>query len=168
MKTWRFALSIAILSLLSPLAILPIYCSASEHHIHKNYKQRLTRSRAKRGYTNNGTVIYNYQEIDGYDDSIEGEEIGNIEVEQGSHVREVNNVVIVKGGVESEKDNLEIGKVTINKSGRAGTVNNSVTIGGDLEASGESVEIGSVHVKHGGKLHSLENKVEIHGGIDAH
>lgn len=143
-------------------------CLASGKHVHKSYQQRLVKSRAERGYTNNGTVLYNYQEIDSYNDDLDDETLGNIEVEHGSHVREINNVIIIKGDVESEKDELEIGKVKIRRSGRAGTVNNSVTIDGKLEASGKNVSIGSIKVDGGGNLESLENKVEIHGDIDAH
>lgn len=142
-------------------------CLASGKHVHKSYQQRLVKSRAKRGYTNNGTVVYNYQEIDSYSDDLDDDTLGNIEVEHGSHVREVNNVVIIKGDVESEKDKLEIGKVKIKRSGRAGTVNNSVVIDGKLDASGESVSIGSIKVDGGGRLESLDNKIEIHGDIDA-
>ena len=148
------------------MTIIP--CRAGGKHIHKSYRQRLVKSRADRGYTNHGTEVYNYQEIDAYDDDLDDETLGNIEVEHGSHVREVNNVIIIKGDVESEKDELEIGKVKIRRSGRAGTVNNSVTIDGKLEASGESVSIGSIKVDSGGHLDSLENKVEIHGDLDAH
>lgn len=141
---------------------------AANKQVHKTYNQRLTKSRADRGYTNNGTVIYNYQEIDSFDDSIDGEEIGNIVIEHGSRVREVNNVVIIKDDVKSKKDDLAIGKVSVQRSGRAGTINNSVSIDGKIDASGESMEIGTVHVNRGGLVQALDNKVEIDGEIDAH
>ncbi|HIP38324.1 MAG TPA: hypothetical protein EYG88_02870 [Desulfocapsa sulfexigens] len=141
---------------------------AADKHVHKTYNQRLVKSRADRNYTNNGTIIYNYQEIDSYDDSISGEQIGNIEIERGSRVRQVNNVIIIKDDVKSKKDTLEIGTVSIKKSGRVGTVNNSVTIDGKIDASGESMEIGTVHVNRSGRVQSLNNKVEIDGGINAH
>lgn len=167
MKTLFTCCLLVLLCLVVPgLTAYP--CLASGKHIHKSYQQRLVKSRAKRGYTNNGTIVYNYQEIDSYDDDIDDETLGNIEVEHGSHVREVNNVVIIKGDVDSEKDELKIGKVKIHRSGRAGTVNNSVTIDGKLEASGKNVSIGSIKVDGGGNLESLDNKVEIHGDIDAH
>ena len=167
MKTSFFIfLTIVVCVVFSCLTGRPSY--AGGKYVHKTYQQRLVKSRADRGYTNNGTVIYNYQEIDAYDDDLDDETLGNIEVEHGSHVREVNNVIIIKGDVESEKDELEIGKVKIRRSGRAGRVSNSVTIDGKLEASGENVSIGSIRVDSGGTLDSLENRVEIHGDIDAH
>ena len=153
------------LSILLAFSLTPSF--AVDKHVHKTYNQRLVKSRADRNYTNNGTVIYNYQEIDSYDDSITGEEIGNIVIDGGSRIREVHNVVIIKDDVKSGKDNLDIGKVSIDRSGRTGTINNSVTIDGKIDASGESMKIGTVHVNRNGRVQSVDNKVEIDGGINA-
>jgi len=137
-------------------------------YVHKNYHQRLVKSRANRGYTNHGTEVYNYHEIDSYDDSIDGEELGNVEVDRHSHVRKINNVVIVKGDVKSDKDNLEIGKVKVKRTGHATVINNSVTIDGKIDVSGESMEIGNVKINRGGTIEQVDNKVEIQGDINAH
>lgn len=149
------------------LDLAPVPASATGKTIHKTYNQRLIKSRAARNYTNNGTVIYNYQEIDSYDDKISGEEIGNILIDGGSRIREVHNVIIIKDDVESDKDNLDIGKVSVSRSGRIQTINNSVTIDGKVDTSGESMKIGTVQIDRGGRVRSLDNKVVIDGEINA-
>lgn len=141
---------------------------AAGKYIHKTYNQRLTKSRAEEGSTNNGTVIYNYQVIDSYDDSLSGEDIGNLEVEKGSHVRRIHNVVIINDEVESTKNDLEIGKIKVERLGRVRRVDNSVTIKGGIDASGNSIEIGRVRVKKGGRISVMNNQVEIDGDIDVH
>ncbi len=148
------------------LLLLPGFTYAASKHVHKSYQQRLNKSRAERGYTNNGTVIYNYQEIDAYSDELEDEEIGHLKTERIGHVREIHNTVIIHGNVDSEKEELAIGKVDLEKPGSGGTIENDVTITGDVKAQGETLEIGTVRIG-GGQYEHVDNSVEIQGDIHA-
>ena len=139
---------------------------AQPRHVHKTYQQRLNKSRAEQGYTNNGTVIYNYKEIGEYSDDLEGEDIGHLKVERGSHVREVHNTVIIHGDVDSEKDALNIGKVEMDRPGRGSTIENDVTVTGDIKTSGQKTEIGTVRIDRG-QFGQVDNSVEISGDIHA-
>ena len=156
------------ISLLLPtlLLLLPGFTYAASKHVHKTYQQRLTKSRADRNYTNNGTVLYNYQEIDEYSDDLVGEEIGHLEFEPGAHVRKVYNTVIIHGDVDSDKDELAIGKVEMDNPGSGGTIQNDVTISGDVKTKGETVEIGTVRISKG-QFKRINNSVEIEGDINA-
>ncbi len=134
---------------------------AGDKYEGRSYQERLVKSRAERGYTNHGTVIYNYQEVDEYSDDLDDETIGVIKPE--SRVREIHNYVIIRGGVESEKDRLEIGTVT-GRSGRDLKVDNSVTIEGDVRTRGKQVDVGTVRTRNAPG--EITNEVEIRGDID--
>ena len=135
------------------------FAHAGDKYEHKSYDKKLVKSRAAKGYDNNGTVIYNYQEVDEYTDELDDETIGVIELEGG--VREINNVIIIKGDVESEKDHLKIGTVTGESSDDV-TVNNSVTIEGGVNAENEGISLGTVRV---GGADEVSNEVEVGGDI---
>lgn len=134
---------------------------AGEKYEGRSYQERLVKSRAERGYTNHGTVIYNYQEVDEYSDDLDDETIGVIDPE--SRVREIHNYVIIRSGVESEKEHLEIGTVT-GESGRGLRVDNSVTIEGDVRGRGDQVNVGTVRTR--SAPGEITNEVDIHGDID--
>ncbi|MDO9041830.1 MAG: hypothetical protein Q7U64_05740 [Desulfocapsaceae bacterium] len=141
-------------------------CLAENKVVHKTHDQRINKARAEMQYTNRGTKIYNYQEIDKYSDSLVGDKIGIIDFEKEDyeHVREVNNSVIIKDDVDSEKDYLGIGVVEANTPGRVKKINNDVTITGDINADGEDVEIGIVRVEQG-SVESVNNTTKIEGKI---
>jgi len=131
------------------------------------YDRKLIKSRAKRGYDANGTAIYSYRVIDEYSDDLDPEEdLGAFEVEPG--IREVHSVVIIKGDVESEVEDLRIGTVRTGRSGRLRTVNNRVSIDGDVRASGNEVNIGTVNLNNrpAGQI-TIRNRVDVDGSFKA-
>jgi len=129
----------------------------------KTYHQTVTKRMEESGFTNRGTVKYNYVEIDKYNDSLGGDEIGYIDLEQDAHVNTVYNSVIIHGDVDSKKDALAIGKIT-GKDARY--IQNDVRITGDVSAEGDVVELGTVKLK-GGAAQRINNAVEISGDIHA-
>jgi hypothetical protein len=149
-------------------ALTPDRCLAESKVVHKTHEQRINKARADMQYTNRGTKIYNYQEIDKYSDSLVGDKIGIIDFEKEGyeHVREVNNSVIIKDDVDSEKDYLGIGVVEANTPGRVKKINNDVTITGDVNADGEEVEIGVVRIEQG-DAEQINNTTKIEGKITA-
>lgn len=131
----------------------------------RTYEEKLIRNRAANGYTKGGTAKYNYQEIRSYNDGIEGEEIGNIEVEPD--VREVHNVIIIKNGVKSKKDDLAIGKIEGKRPDSKLEIDNDVVIEGDVKASGKDIEIGTVGVGTNRQAKDVDTAVKITGDINA-
>ena len=139
---------------------------AAEEYTGRSYNQKIIKSRADRGYTNRGQVLYKYSEVGAYHDGIDDEKIGNLEVD--SSVREVHNVTIIHGDVKSKKKDLEVGHLDFKKSRQVTDVDNEVVIDGDVSASGESMEIGTVRMGNGGNSKNIENSVTIKGDVNAH
>ncbi len=134
------------------------------------YCTKRIKSRAKRNYTNNGTVIYSYTEITEWNDDLvkaveagaDVDLMGNVEAKQG--IREVHNVVEVKTDVDSKLDDLKLG--TVDLKSRARTINNSVSIDGAIKATGAGVlQIGTVNIDNG-SAQSVQSSITA-GKIDA-
>lgn len=139
---------------------------AAEEYTGRTYKQKIIKSRADRGYSNRGKVLYKYSEVGEYSDDLDDEKIGNLKVDSG--VREVHNVTIIHGDVKSKKQDLEVGHLNFKKSRQVTDVNNEVVIGGDVDASGESMEIGTVRLGSDGNSKNINNSVTIRGDVDGH
>ena len=162
----RFTLRIlTTLSVVGLLTLSAAMTHAAEEYTGRTYKQKLIKSRAEKGYTNRGTVLYNYSEVGSYNDGVSSEALGNVEVD--SRVREVHNAVIIHDDVKSKKDDLDIGQVKIKKHHSDVEVDNEVVIDGDVNASGETMEIGTVRMGKGGRDINIDNSVQVKGGINA-
>lgn len=132
------------------------------------YDQKLTKSRANRGYDAHGTAIYSYIEVDEYSDELDPEEeLGAFEVEAG--VREVHSVVIINGDVNSELDDLRIGTVRAGRGGSLREVNSRVNIDGGVDSTGGgSVNIGVVNLNNRPRRQiRVENRVDIDGSFES-
>ncbi|HAE42416.1 MAG TPA: hypothetical protein DCG34_05780 [Clostridiales bacterium] len=131
------------------------------------YKTNIIKGRAAKGYTNRGTAVYNYVEINKYNDGIGGEEIGNLDVK--SNVREVHNGVVIKNGVKSKKEDLDIGKIEVKKPHSSLEVDNNVVVKGSVKASSaKDIELGTVSMGNNGTTtKDVDSNVHVKGGINA-
>ncbi len=130
------------------------------------YQQKLIKSRASRGYDANGTAIYNYVEVDEYSDDLNpGEELGVLDI--GAGIREVHNVVIVNGEVNSELNDLKIGTVRSSRRANIRTIDNKLSIDGGVNASGgESVNLGVVNMNNRQRRTTvINNRVDVDGPL---
>ena len=149
-----------ILIFLAGMIVSSLTAFGGENRIYQNKK---IKSRTARGYSNHGTIIYNYQEIDHYSDDLVGEELGNLDPK--SKVREIHNRIIVNDRIQSEKDELSIGKISVSGT-RIKEIDNEVTIKNGISARGDRVSVGSVQIQ-GGRVDRVLNRVEIKGRVHA-
>lgn len=132
------------------------------------YDRKLIKSRAERGYTNNGTVQYYYSEIDDYSDELNPEEeLGAFEAEPGA--RKVHSRVIINGEVNSELEDLRIGTISSGRGGSLRSVDNGVTINGGVSVSGgENVSIGTIEINNRIRgASTMKNRVDIDGSLES-
>lgn len=131
--------------------------------IGNRYCVQRVKSRAKRNYTNNGTAIYSATKITKWDDDLSLAEqkhdvdlFGNVEA--GSGVREIHNVVDVGTSVNSSIKDLKIG--TVEANGSTTRIYNNVEIDGNVKHRGDSLEIGTVNIN-GGDAENIETSTSV-------
>jgi len=133
------------------------------------YDEIITRSRANRGFTNNGTIIYNYNEIvsECDDECLTEENLGNITLDRNSHVREIHNRIIIDDGIQAFGEDVYIGNITIDRNGSIRNIQNRIRIDGDITSNRDEIRIGDVDINRGGSIEELQNFITIEGDVDA-
>jgi len=144
------------------VTLLPLHAFAGSDH----YNDMKIESRAKRGYTNHGTVIYNYHEIRHYNDNLSNRTLGNLDVKK-KHVRKIYDRTYIQGPVKSSKGKLDIGAISV--TGRRGSVSvdNTVTVRGGVKARGKEIKLGTVETSRS-NLKEIKNRVNVRGSVSLH
>lgn len=126
--------------------------------------EKLIRSRAKRGVSHGGTVVYNYNRVTKYDDELSAEALGNILLDKRSRVRRIFNAVNIEGKVNAA-DGIAIGNFALEQAHIHEAIN-FVDIKGAIDAHG-GTHIGNIEVNNSTSINNILNCVHIRGDIDA-
>ena len=153
--------------ILVTISILALSSSCFAETNNLVYSKLKVKNRAAIGFTNSGTAMYNYQEIDEYSDELTDEEKGNIELKgELENVREVYNYIDVKKGISDAEDNVTLGTVRANSGKRVKVIDNTVTVHGGVSGKLKKVSIGGVQIRNT-RVRRINSHVSIKGDINA-
>lgn len=155
-------------NLLITVFIAPTVLAAEISKKPSIYDKKKVKSRAQRGYSNNGKEIYSYTTVNSWDDSLaslktedgDADLLGNVEVKDG--VRKVHNVTIVKDSVNSNLKEVQIGNVDVEND--TDDIVNFVEIEGDLNPQHDA-KIGVVTLK-SGEAKNINSTVKVGTEVD--
>jgi len=131
------------------------------------YNKVKVKNRSAIGFTNSGTAVYNYQEINEYSDELSEQEKGNIQLNgELESVREVYNYINVRKGISGAAGDVTLGRITINSKKKVRVIENVITVNGGISRRGKKISIGGVQIKNT-KVGRVTSNITIKGDIHA-
>ncbi|MEG3618765.1 hypothetical protein V5T82_09885 [Magnetovibrio sp. PR-2] len=130
------------------------------------YQLKKIKNRSSRGFTANGTVVYQYTRVDRRAKPEDAAKVGNINVGKRSHVRDVYNRTVIDRNLNLQNKSVSIGEVTINGANTLNSVDNRTQVSGDLSSSGGQINTGNIKTHGNARINTLRNSVTVQGNVN--
>ena len=130
------------------------------------YQLKKIKNRSSRGFTANGTVIYQYTRVDRRARPEDAANVGNVDVGRRSHVRDVYNRTVIDRNLNVRNQSVSIGEVTVNGANTLDSVDNRTRVSGDLTSSGGQVNTGNIKTHGNARINNLRNSVTVQGNVN--